>query len=548
MSHGSTQLPISQAAPHVSRAAADDFAPNIATALETIELAAPSSLPRLAATPDHSDNRLFGSQVEDLEWIDTFVRSIRPYVRVRRADGVLIKLPMEVFQLNNTGLSLLEWALDGKSIGAIVESLGIAEHEQRLYAVHTFFCDLRDLLQDRMGDGRQRPTTHVTRFQGSFTRYPVLSEIAVTYRCNMACTFCYAGCGTADAAAGNARHERHRGRWQHWRETAWWKTRNRKRDPITEEMSADEVLRVIDRIATEGKVPSVSFTGGECTLRPELPLFIRRAREREMRVNIITNGVACSRRSYVDRLVDAGLTSAQVSLSGPNAEIHDRLAQHAGAFEKTIQGIRNLRDAGLHVHTNTTVNQQNADHLAAIIDLAGDLGLPHVSMNQLIPTGTPNLARHQGLRIRYRDIGRYVMQAKTHSERIGLPFHWYSPTPFCIFNPIAHGLGNKGCAACDGLLHVSPSGEVLPCSSFARGVGNLLEQDFTDVWFGKDAVYYKTKRQAHSICRRCEHFSLCQGACTLYWSGMGFAELIRANQKPRLAGLARAFDHWNEEP
>ena len=190
-----------------------------------------------------------------------------------------------------------------------------------------------------------------------------------------------------------------------------------------------------------------------------------------------------------------------------------------------------LRDAGLHVHTNTTICDENAEFLCEIIDLAKSLKLPHVSMNQIIPTGTPNLPRHEKLKVSYSRIGQYVLQAKEHAERIGIEFHWYSPTPFCIFNPIAHGLGNKGCAACDGLVHVSPSGEVLPCSSFARGVGNLLEQGFENVWFGKDAQYYKQKRQAHAICRKCEHFALCQGACTLYWSGMGYGELLAARDQ-----------------
>jgi radical SAM protein with 4Fe4S-binding SPASM domain len=137
------------------------------------------------------------------------------------------------------------------------------------------------------------------------------------------------------------------------------------------------------------------------------------------------------------------------------------------------------------------------------------------------------------LKVSYTRIGPLVLRVKEHADRVGIDFHWYSPTPFCIFNPVQHGLGNKGCAACDGLLHVSPSGEVLPCSSFARGVGNLLELGFQAVWFGKRAQYYKQKRQAPARCRRCEHFPLCQGACTLYWSGMGCDELYRGSATGR---------------
>ncbi|MGI9429820.1 MAG: radical SAM protein, partial [Bythopirellula sp.] len=473
----------------------------------------------------------FGQKLEHLDWIDEFVDNVRPYIRVRPDDGVLIKMPTEVFQLNRSGLTMLERALEGEKIRQIALSQDVVNHSERIYQIHTFFCDVRDLLANRLGDGRGRPATNSTPFEGSFTRFPVLSEIAVTYRCNLACTFCYAGCGTPDASPGNMALEKHRNWWKFWRQTRWWRTRNAERDPVAEEMSADEVLRVIDQIAQVGKVPSVSFTGGECTLRPELPLFIRHARENGMRVNIITNGITSASQAYVDKLVRAGLTSAQVSLEGPNAEVHESLTQRPGSFAKTVRGIKNLRDAGLHVHTNTTICEENADHLNGILDLAKSLELPHVSMNHIIPTGTPRLARHEQIKVSYTKIGDYVMRTKHYADQIGIEFHWYSPTPFCIFNPIAHGLGNKGCAACDGLVHVSPSGEVLPCSSFARGVGNVLEAGLSEVWFGKDAQYYKKKRQAHPICKTCEHFELCQGACTLYWSGMGYGELYKANRK-----------------
>ncbi len=473
----------------------------------------------------------FGRRLEDLAWIDEYVEKIRPYVRVRLEDQALIKMPMEVFKLNARGCRLLHQALAGQKIAEVAHENGAAVSPDRIYQLHTFFCDIRDLLQNQLGDGRGRPTTHVDRFEGSFTKYPVLSEIAVTYRCNLACAFCYAGCGTSDASPGNATKERHRHAWKFWRSSRWWRRHHPERDPLRQEMTSSEVLKVIEQLAGPGHVPSVSFTGGECTLRPDLPQFIAHARKLGMRVNIITNGIVCRSRSYVDQLAAAGLTSAQVSLSGPTAEIHDRLTQRPGSFAKTVRGIENLRDAGLHVHTNTTICEENADHLHGIIDLARQLELPHVSMNHIIPTGTPNLPRHERIKISYSRIGPVVLDARDYAEQTGMQFHWYSPTPFCIFNPIAHGLGNKGCAACDGLVHVSPAGEILPCSSFARGVGNVLENGFDAVWFGKNAEYYRRKRQAHSLCRGCEHFELCQGACTLYWSSMGYRELEEARTR-----------------
>ena len=447
----------------------------------------------------------FGSRLEDLDWVDTFAGNVRPHVRVRLEDNVLIKVPLETYPINPTGARLLRRALDGEKIRSIALSAGAERCPERIAQIHAFFCDVRDLLSRRLGDAAKRLATSVTPFTGSVTKYPVLSEIALTYRCNLACRFCYAGCGEGRPAA----------------------------EPGNSEMTTEEVLTVIDRVALDGKVPSVSFTGGEPTLRSDLPEFIARAKSREMRVNLITNGLACASKDLVRQLAEAGLASAQVSLEGPTAEVHDALTRGPGAFNRALEGIRNLRDAGLHVHTNTTVCGGNAEDLNGIIDLAKSLGLARVSMNMIIPTGTPAQPPHQSLQISYSRIGEYVLRTRDHADRRRIAFLWYSPIPMCVFNPIAHGLGQKGCAACDGLVHVSPSGDVLPCSSFTEGVGNLLRDGFEAVWFGEPAQHYKKKQMAHAVCRECEHFALCQGACVLYWRTVGYEELFQAVRRRR---------------
>ena len=218
--------------------------------------------------------------------------------------------------------------------------------------------------------------------------------------------------------------------------------------------------------------------------------------------------------------------------------MHDRLTRKEGSFLRTIRGVRNLKAAGIRVHTHTTISRENAAHLPAIVDLVKDLSLPRLSLNLLIPTGTPLLPGHAGLPVPYSEVGPLVLLARRKAAEAGLEFYWYSPTPFCLFNPVAHGLGNKGCAACDGLIHVAPSGDVLPCSSYPRSVGNILRDGFDRVWSGKKARFHRKKRHAPLVCRTCEHFTLCQGACPLYWQGLGRGELYRAYGK-HLLGKVR---------
>ncbi len=439
----------------------------------------------------------FGESLADLGWIDEFAERIRPYVRVRAEDGVLIQMPLTVTKLNDTGVRLLARSLEGVSIETIAREAGACGHPERLHSIHSFFCDVRDLLSGRLGDGSGRQATRMSRFTGSETTLPVLSEIALTYRCNLSCSFCYADCGAERAMA---------------------------------EMSTAEVIRVLGMLADDAKVPSVSFTGGEATLRKDLPELIVAAKDREMRVNLITNGIRLASRSLVRKLKTAGLDSAQVSVEGPEAAVHDALTGHAGSFERTLTGLRNLRDEGIKVHTHTTISKPNVNRLLEMVDLAIAHDLPRLSMNLIIPTGTPNRPEHRGLFVSYSEVGPPAIAVRDYAIDRGIEFHWYSPTPFCIFNPVAKGLGNKGCAACDGLIHVNPAGDVLPCSSYDRPVGNLLTDGFASVWSGRRAVFHREKRHAPASCPDCEDFALCQGACPLYWDARGTAELDAENR------------------
>ncbi|NJO90267.1 MAG: SPASM domain-containing protein [Chloroflexia bacterium] len=65
----------------------------------------------------------------------------------------------------------------------------------------------------------------------------------------------------------------------------------------------------------------------------------------------------------------------------------------------------------------------------------------------------------------------------------------------------------------------------MPCSSYDQAVGNLIESDFSEVWEGKDAKYFREKRFAHELCSSCDSLAACNGACPLYWRSLGYREL-----------------------
>ena len=151
-------------------------------------------------------------------------------------------------------------------------------------------------------------------------------------------------------------------------------------------------------------------------------------------------------------------------------------------------------------------------------------------MNMIIPSGSGD-ENYSSLFISYSEIADIVRAIKKEAAKLGLEFMWYSPTPLCMFNPIAEGLGNKSCACCDGLLSVSPSGDVLPCSSYPESVGNLLKEDFRSIWKSEKARYFTEKRFIPDLCRTCSKKELCAAGCPLYWRKNSYAELEEVLEK-----------------
>jgi radical SAM protein with 4Fe4S-binding SPASM domain len=439
------------------------------------------------------------SRARRLARLESVWRDISPWLLLRQEDSVLILPPNRVYKLGGSGADILAFLSKG---GRLANIPGL--DEARLADLELFFSELEAASAGKAVELASVP------YDFSFTRLPVLGELALTYRCNEACLFCYAGCGAdeggrADEAPG-----------------AEGLCRSGPPSPDRDELSTAEAKRVIDIFKREAKIPFFSFTGGEPLLRPDLEELASYARELGLRTNLITNGSLAS-PGRAASLKAAGIETAQVSLESSDPAIHDGLCGRQGAWERTVAGIANLAAAGILVQTNTTITARNREGLALMPAFLSGLGVRRFSMNLFIPAGRG--MGNFGLLVPYSEVGGIVDAVKAAARSAGLVFFWYSPTPYCLYNPLANGLGNKSCAALDGLLHVNPYGQILPCSSWPEALGSVLDGDFRKLWFSERAGSFKRKEFAPEACQGCQSFVACQGACPLYWKSVGSSEL-----------------------
>jgi len=443
--------------------------------------------------------------IPDLSWARDFWASMKDYVYVREEDNAVILPPNMVYKTNETGVRILAMLDSGVSFDK-VPGMDAA----KLRDIASFLADIRDLC-----DGKDVATEKIA-YGFDFTRLPILGEIAVTYRCNNRCLFCYAGCGGGSCGSGAQgmppRLDRADG------------GRAFPSEGIDGENDTSSMERIIDIFREKAKIPFFSFTGGEPLLRNDLETLIAYAVGRHLRVNLITNGTLAS-PERARSLYEAGLRTAQVSLESPDPAIHDRLCGAPGSHARTLAGIRALQDAGIRVQTNSTLTKPNRESLLSMPAFLKSIGVDRFSMNLYIPAA--NADRAPELFVSYSETGAFVDEVRKRALSAGLTFYWYSPTPLCIYNPVARGLGNKSCAAADGLLSVDPEGNILPCSSYPESLGNILRKDFSELWFSDRAAYFKNKRYAPESCVSCGSFTACQAACPLYWAYAGYGELER---------------------
>jgi len=131
----------------------------------------------------------------------------------------------------------------------------------------------------------------------------------------------------------------------------------------------------------------VIISGGEASLHPLFPEFIRYAKEIGYdRVQTVTNGTQYADKNFYERCVNAGLGEITYSLHGHTAELHDYLTQTPDCFNKLMKAlIRSVRDRRMITSVDVVINKQNVGVLDKIVELAISVGVTEFDLLHVIP-------------------------------------------------------------------------------------------------------------------------------------------------------------------
>ncbi len=305
---------------------------------------------------------------------------------------------------------------------------------------------------------------------------PYRMDLAVTYRCNNDCAHCY-----------NAR----------------------ERD--FPELTTEQWFKILDQLWELG-VPHIIFTGGEATLRDDLPELIHHAETNGQITGLNTNARRLVDEKYLRQLIDAGLDHVQITVESCDEQIHDQMMHAKGAFKQTIHGLKNALASPLYVMTNTTMLRTNVHKIPDTLDFLADLGVPTIGLNALIYSGH---ALTVGTGLKENELQPILDMATRKTAERGQKLIWYTPTQYCKFDPTANNLGVKGCTAALYSMCIESNGNVLPCQSYYHPLGNMLTDSWDSIWNHPLSVQLRERKNLPAKCETCSVVAECGGGCPL---------------------------------
>ncbi len=323
--------------------------------------------------------------------------------------------------------------------------------------------------------------------------FDFLIQWHLTERCNLRCRHCYQG------------------------------------DRVPGEMSLPGINGVLDEVADTFHAwedaygipfsPSFNITGGEPFVRTDLAHILEAIAKKRYEVFLLTNGTLVN-RDRARMVADAGVKGVQVSIEGPD-DIHDSI-RGEGSFDRSIDGIDHLLDAGLRVTVNVTLSRLNARCMKKVVSFASHMGVHRVGFSRLVPCGRGGaLADHMLEPGEVKELYQSLFSLELRNLEIvtGDPVAAQMKPAYASrkkngkkTNATGEPIPRGGCAAgVSGLTFLS-DGTITPCRRLGIPIGNLREDAIREVWAASPVLEaLRDKSRYKGKCGACGRWENCRG-------------------------------------
>jgi len=276
-----------------------------------------------------------------------------------------------------------------------------------------------------------------------------------------------------------------------------------------EELNTQEAKMLLQQISQAG-FKIMIFSGGEPLMREDIFELVEYAQKLGLRPVFGTNGTLIS-SEIANKLKSSGAAAMGISLDSISPEKHDKFRGVPGSFQKTLDGIKNCREAGLRFQIHTTVMDWNYDEIEDMTDMAVEIGASAHHIFFLVPTGRAvSLTKHIMQPEKYEELLERILE-KQKQVPIEL-----KPTCAPQFMRIAKQKGiktrfSRGCIAGIAYCLINPVGDVQPCAYLDIKLGNVRKTSFTEIWKNNPVLKELRTMDYSGACGVCKYKAICGG-------------------------------------
>ncbi|PHS59230.1 MAG: radical SAM/SPASM domain-containing protein [Sulfurimonas sp.] len=292
-------------------------------------------------------------------------------------------------------------------------------------------------------------------------------------------------------------------------------------------LTTKQIKKTILEMKKNG-IKFIIFSGGEPLTRKDLFEIADFCKENGIITYLSSNGLYFT-KTNVQKIVDT-FNYIGISIDG-DEPTHDYFRGLKGAYKETLKAVKLANSTGAKVGIRFTITKETINSLEYIFDLAERENIPKIYISHLVYSGRGldnlemDLTKEQRRTsvefilkkaFEYYETARDIEIVTGNMEMDAILFL----NEFSKKYPDLKDIMRKrlvtwgGNSAGRRLLNINSEGDVRPDPFFPLTIGNILKEDFTNIWQDGNLLNQlrvHPRKQITGLCSDCEQIDICNG-------------------------------------